>query len=64
MIEAKRLGYIKKKKLKESSLYRCMYNGFGDTLLEGEINATSREKRIILPSSLIGRARYFIVKLS
>ena len=35
-----------------------MYHGFSDALFDNEISDASRRKRIILPSSFIGGARY------
>ncbi|XP_073022293.1 uncharacterized protein [Primulina eburnea] len=57
MVESARLTYIRmhKKQL------RCeIYKGLQDSLFHGETNASTQGRRIILPSSFTGGARYMI----
>ncbi|XP_073152512.1 uncharacterized protein [Henckelia pumila] len=57
MVESGRLTYVRmhKKQL------RCeMHKGLHDALLRDETNASTQRKRIILPSSFTGSARYII----
>ncbi|XP_020985767.1 LOW QUALITY PROTEIN: uncharacterized protein LOC107461290 [Arachis duranensis] len=57
MIETCRLNYIRTKK-KE---LRCdMYKGIREAVLNGETEPASRGKRIVLPASFTGGARYMI----
>ena len=37
-----------------------MYNGFVNALLQGEINASSKGRRVIMPSSFISGPQYLI----
>lgn len=57
MIEYKRLSYIRyhKKELKADQ-----YKGLSDAIVRGENDSSSMGKRVILPSSVTGRARYMI----
>uniref|UniRef100_A0A1S3ZD48 Helitron helicase-like domain-containing protein n=1 Tax=Nicotiana tabacum TaxID=4097 RepID=A0A1S3ZD48_TOBAC len=57
MIESSRLRYIR---LNQKKLRCHMYKSLQDAVLHGEINPSSQEKRIILPSSFTGGARYMI----
>ncbi|XP_031111844.1 uncharacterized protein LOC116015818 [Ipomoea triloba] len=59
MIESARLIYIRT----HQKALRCeAYQGLSDALTRGELDPTSRGKRIILPSSFTGGARYMIQK--
>ncbi|OIT22265.1 putative diphthine methyl ester synthase [Nicotiana attenuata] len=57
MIESSRLRYIR---LNQKKLRCHMYKSLQDAVLLGEINPSSQGKRIILPSSFTGGARYMI----
>ncbi|XP_031131707.1 uncharacterized protein LOC116033092 [Ipomoea triloba] len=57
MIESARLIYIRT----HQKALRCeAYQGLSDALTSGELDPTGRGKRIILPSSFTGGARYMI----
>ncbi|CAH9082793.1 unnamed protein product [Cuscuta europaea] len=57
LIESSRLRYIRNNKKQ----LRCeMFKGLNDALLHGDTNPATQGKRIILPSTFIGRARYMI----
>ncbi|XP_031108708.1 uncharacterized protein LOC116013199 [Ipomoea triloba] len=57
MIESSRLIYIRS----NQKALRCeAYKGLSDALTRGEVEPSSQGKRIILPSSFTGRARYMI----
>ncbi|XP_073277636.1 uncharacterized protein [Primulina huaijiensis] len=57
MVESARLTYIR---LHQKQLRCEMYKGLHDALLHGETNASTQGRRIILPSSFTGGARYKI----
>ena len=57
MIEAQRLLWVR---THQKELRADMYQGLSDALLSGERNASAIGKRIILPSSFTGGARYMI----
>lgn len=57
MIESARLAFIR---MHQKQLRCEMYKGLHDALLRGETNASTQGKRIILPSSFTGGARYMI----
>ena len=57
MIESERLGYIRNN---QKNLRIDMYSGFSDALVHGETNAASIGRRIYLPSSFTGGARYMM----
>ncbi|XP_019190755.1 PREDICTED: uncharacterized protein LOC109185227 [Ipomoea nil] len=57
MIESARLVYIRT----HQKALRCeAYQGLSDALTRGELDPTARGKRIILPSTFTGGARYMI----
>ncbi|XP_019160729.1 PREDICTED: uncharacterized protein LOC109157284 [Ipomoea nil] len=57
MVESSRLLYIRS----NQKALRCeAYNGLSDALTRGEVQPSSQGKRIILPSSFTGGARYMI----
>ncbi|CAH9100410.1 unnamed protein product [Cuscuta epithymum] len=57
LIESSRLRYIRN----NQKQLRCeMYKGLTDALLRGDTNPATQGKRIILPSSFTGGARYMI----
>ncbi|XP_019199145.1 PREDICTED: uncharacterized protein LOC109192894 [Ipomoea nil] len=57
MVESSRLLYIKS----NQKALRCeAYKGLSDALTRGEVQPSSQGKRIILPSSFTGGARYMI----
>ncbi|KAI9072566.1 hypothetical protein K1719_045453 [Acacia pycnantha] len=57
MIEAQRLLWVR---THQKELRADMYRGLSDALISGERNASNIGKRIILPSSFTGGARYMI----
>ncbi|XP_019200269.1 PREDICTED: uncharacterized protein LOC109193896 [Ipomoea nil] len=57
MVESGRLIYIR---THQKSLRCESYSGLTDALTRGEINAATQGRRIILPSSFTGGARYMI----
>ncbi|KAI9122975.1 hypothetical protein K1719_005864 [Acacia pycnantha] len=57
MIEAQRLLWVR---THQKELRADMYQGLSDALISGERNASTIGKRIILPSSFTGGARYMI----
>ncbi|XP_073120000.1 uncharacterized protein [Henckelia pumila] len=57
MIESARLTYIK---MHQKQLRCEIYKGLHEALLRGETDASRQGKRIILPSSFTGGARYMI----
>ncbi|KAI9091201.1 hypothetical protein K1719_028265 [Acacia pycnantha] len=57
MIEAQRLLWVR---THQKELRADMYQGLSDALISGERNASTIGKRIILPSSFLGGARYMI----
>ncbi|XP_028752993.1 uncharacterized protein LOC114712613, partial [Neltuma alba] len=57
MIEAQRLLWVK---MHQKELRADLYQGLTDALLTGERSASSTGKRIILPSSFTGGARYMV----
>ncbi|XP_075521378.1 uncharacterized protein LOC142554601 [Primulina tabacum] len=57
MVESGRLTYIR---MHQKQLRCEMYKGLHDALLHGETNASIQGRRIILPSSFTGGARYMI----
>ncbi|KAI9121211.1 hypothetical protein K1719_008244 [Acacia pycnantha] len=57
MIEAQRLLWIR---THQKELRADMYSGLSDALISGERNASNIGKRIILPSTFTGGARYMI----
>lgn len=57
MVESSRLAYIRQNQKK----LRCeMYKGLADALIRSETNPGTRGKRIILPSTFTGGARYMV----
>ncbi|XP_019183823.1 PREDICTED: uncharacterized protein LOC109178738 [Ipomoea nil] len=57
MVESSRLLYIR---LNQKALRCEAYKGLSDALTRGEVQPSSQGKRIILPSSFTGGARYMI----
>ncbi|XP_042067055.1 uncharacterized protein LOC121810326 [Salvia splendens] len=57
MIETGRLRFVRTQKKK---LRAEMYNGLAEAVLRGETDGSMHGKRIILPSSFVGGARYMI----
>ncbi|XP_028758138.1 uncharacterized protein LOC114717208 [Neltuma alba] len=57
MIEAQRLLWVR---THQKELRADLYQGLTDALLSGERNAASTGKRIVLPSSFTGGARYML----
>ncbi|CAH9063416.1 unnamed protein product [Cuscuta europaea] len=57
MIESDRLKYVR---LNQKKLRADVYNGLTDAVVRGETNPNTQGKRIILPSSFTGGARYMI----
>ncbi|XP_060207250.1 uncharacterized protein LOC132635050 isoform X2 [Lycium barbarum] len=57
MMESSRLRYIR---INQKLLRSHMYKGLADALLRGEINPSSQGKRVILPSTFTGGARYML----
>ncbi|XP_073017823.1 uncharacterized protein [Primulina eburnea] len=57
MVESSRLTYIR---MNQKQLRCEMYKGLHDALLRGETNPSTQGKRIILPSTFTGGARYMI----
>ncbi|XP_042027196.1 uncharacterized protein LOC121774371 [Salvia splendens] len=57
MIETGRLRFVRTQKKK---LRAEMYNGLAEAVLRGETDGSMHGKRIILPSSVVGGARYMI----
>lgn len=55
MIESTRLQWIR---FHQKDLRANMYSGLTDAVLRGESNASSTGRRIILPSTFVGGARY------
>ena len=55
MIEAQRLSFVRNN---QKNLRADMYKGLMEAVLRGETNPSSQGKRIILPSSYVGGARY------
>lgn len=55
MIEATRLQWIR---FHQTDLRAHLYNGIAEAVLKGESNSASTGKRIVLPSSFVGGARY------
>ncbi|CAH9083783.1 unnamed protein product, partial [Cuscuta epithymum] len=57
LIESSRLRYVRT----HQKQLRCeMYKGLTDALLRGDINPATQGKRLVLPSSFTGGARYMI----
>lgn len=57
MVEASRMIYIRT----HQNTLRCeAYRGLSDALTRGEVDPSTRGKRVILPSSFTGGARYMI----
>ncbi|XP_057790213.1 uncharacterized protein LOC131007083, partial [Salvia miltiorrhiza] len=57
MVESNRLSYVRRNQKK---LRAEMYKGLSDALIRGENDPTMHGKRVILPSSFTGGARYMI----
>ena len=57
MVEADRLSFIR---YNQKSLRADLYKGLAEAVLRGETDPASHGKRIILPSSFVGGARYII----
>lgn len=57
MIESSRLKYVR---LNQKNLRCDLYKGLEDALTKGETNAATQGKRIILPSTFTGGARFMI----
>ncbi|CAA0806625.1 Unknown protein, partial [Striga hermonthica] len=57
MIESSRLRYIR---FNQQQLRCELYSGLNDALLRGETDASNQGRRIILPSSFTGGARYMV----
>ena len=57
MIECGRLRFIRSNQKK---LRAEMYNGLAEAVLRGETDGSNHGKRVILPSSFVGGARYMI----
>ncbi|XP_054777266.1 uncharacterized protein LOC129285555 [Prosopis cineraria] len=57
MMESQRIDYIK---MHQQELQVDLYQGLSDALFRGERNASATGKRVILPSSFTGGARYMI----
>lgn len=55
MVEATRLQWIR---FHQTDLRAHLYNGLAEAVLRGESNSASTGKRIIVPSSFVGGARY------
>ncbi|XP_052206923.1 uncharacterized protein LOC127811252 [Diospyros lotus] len=57
MVETSRLNYVRT----HQKQLRCdIYNGLADALLRGETNLSTQRKRVVLPSTFTGGARYMI----
>ncbi|XP_057808815.1 uncharacterized protein LOC131023286 [Salvia miltiorrhiza] len=57
MIESSRLMYIR---MNQKKMRADLYKGLTDALIRGETNPATRGKRVILPSSFVGGARYMV----
>ncbi|XP_047953750.1 uncharacterized protein LOC125199963, partial [Salvia hispanica] len=57
MIEAGRLRFVR---THQKQLCAEMYKGLNDAILRGETDPSTQGKRVILPSSFVGGARYMI----
>lgn len=57
MVESQRLRWVK---THQKELRADLYKGLADALIGGEVHASSTGKRIILPSSFTGGARYML----
>lgn len=57
MIESQRLRWVK---AHQKELRVDLYQGLSDAVLRGETNAAATGKRIVLPSSFTGGARYMV----
>ncbi|CAH9106093.1 unnamed protein product, partial [Cuscuta epithymum] len=57
MVESSRLTYIR---LNQKQLRCAMYKGLSEALLSGERDASTQGKRIVLPSTFVGGARYMV----